>query len=335
MKYHDADYTERNRHIFCDEFDEWMPTDVLDIHVHILNPGICPSGTFDCAGEPLAKWDLQDFHTDMAEVFPGRNVSGLCFGWPNPTFNCAANNRYLAQATDRVRTWPLRLLSPHESPADVERDMEQGSFLGFKPYPDFVGGNLADVEINQMLPSWAMEIAQRHGSIVMLHIPRPGRIADPKNQEQLRRLCGNYPNVDIVLAHIGRAYWVKNVMGNLNGLRNLPNLYVDTTMVTHWEVIEHAMEQLRDGQLLYGSDAPLALRPGKSVEINNGYTYITPDPWPLSIHDVHRKLVFTSFLYEELRAIARAATRVGLGREYLAGVMGRNGRRLIEKRVGR
>jgi len=333
MRYRNEDFTLRNKRIFADEFDAWIPPKVLDIHMHIISSSAVPGGVFHCAGEDLPKWDFDDFGSDMPNVFPGREVSALCFGWPDPTFDLAANNAYLAAATDRRRTWPLRLLSPAESPADVERDIEQGRFLGFKPYPDFVGGNPADVEIDQMLPPWAMDIANRHGLLIMLHIPRPGRIADPLNQEQLRRLCGRYPQADIVLAHIGRAYWLANVRGNLDGLRDIPNLHVDTTMVTHWEVIEHAMERLRPDQLLFGSDAPLALRPGKSIEINNGYTYVTPDPWRLSIHDVHQKLDFTSFLYEELRAIARAASRLGLGPDYLHDVMWTNGMRLIEKRT--
>ena len=64
----------------------------------------------------------------------------------------------------------------------------------------------------------------------------------------------------------------------------------------------------------------LRVRPGKSVEINDQYTYVTPVPWELSISDDHKKLVFTSFVYEELRAIRKAVERLGLDRSFVEGL---------------
>src|SRR5581483_9959331 len=110
----------------------------------------------------------------------------------------------------------------------------------------------------------------------MLHIPRRARLADPLNQRQIVELCTRYPRARIVLAHIGRAYYYKNVVGHLDALRDLPNLYYDLAMVNHWEVMEYAFQKLDQHKILYGSDIPIALAPGKSVEINDQYTYVTP-----------------------------------------------------------
>jgi hypothetical protein len=68
------------------------------------------------------------------------------------------------------------------------------------------------------------------------------------------------------------------------------------------------------------------------VEINDQYTYVTPVPWDLSISDEHRKLIFTSFLYEELRAIRRAVERVGFSRDFVRGLFYENGIQLLSGR---
>jgi hypothetical protein len=185
------------------------------------------------------------------------------------------------------------------------------------------------VEIPEMLPAWAMEIIDQLGLIVMLHIPRRARLADPLNQQHLRALCQRFPRANIVLAHIGRAYYLQNVIGNLEPLQTCDNLYYDLAMLNNWEVLEYAFRVLDARKILYGTDIPLALAPGKSVEINDQYTYVTPVPWHLSISDDHGKIRFTSFAYEELRAIKKAVTRLRLGDDFVTGLFSENGLRLL------
>jgi glutamate-1-semialdehyde 2,1-aminomutase len=142
-------------------------------------------------------------------------------------------------------------------------------------------------------------------------------------------LCGRYPKARIVLAHIGRAYYLKNILEGLPPVKDLPNLYFDLAMLNHREVLEHLFREVDASRILYGTDTPIAIAPGKSVEINDQYTYVTPVPWDLSISDDHRKLVFTSFLYEELRAIRKAVERLSLSREWVRGLFYDNGARLL------
>ncbi len=112
-------------------------------------------------------------------------------------------------------------------------------------------------------------------------------------------------------------------------------MYVDLATLNNAEVLEHAFGTLDARRILFGTDAPLALAPGKAVEINDQYACVTPVPWTLSISDEHRKLVFTSFVYEELRAIRKAVERLGLGRDFVRGLFHENGMRLIERAATR
>ncbi len=322
---------ERNLRIWREELDGFVPERVLDFHAHVFDAATIGRGTpFECGGHGVRQYGFEDLSEDLAQVYPGRRTSAVCFGLPFPEYDRAANNRYVAEGCDRKRFFGLRLLDPAEDPADVRRDVIAGGFAGLKPYLTYV--RKADpnlVEIHEMLPPGVMQVADELGLIVMLHIPRKGRLADPLNQRQIVELCTAWPRAKIVLAHIGRAYYLKNVVGWLDRLKDLPNLYYDLAMLNHWEVMEYLFRTVPHDRVLYATDIPIALAPGKSVEINDQYTYITPVPWELSLCDTSGKLVFTSFLYEELRAVRKAVERLGLPREFVEALFHDNGMRLL------
>lgn len=325
---------DRNRKIFEEEFDAFLPSRILDFHVHFLNAGVIPSGgVYSCAGHPIERYELKDLERDLAELYPGRETAAVCFGFPEVAYDRDVNNTYLAEKCDRKRFFPFRLFDPvMDTPEGLRKELVEKRFLGIKPYPDYVRKtDINAVEIGEMLPAWAMEIVNELGLIVMLHIPRKGRLADALNQRQLAELCDRYPRAKIVMAHVGRAYFLKNVVGQLDALRELPNLYVDLAMLNHWEVLEHLFLHFPHNRIVYGTDIPIGLAPGKSVEINDQYTYVTPAPWALSISDDHGKLVFTSFLYEELRAIKKAVERLGLPPSFVEDLFWNNGMSLLQE----
>ncbi len=325
---------ERNRKIFEEEFETFLPGRILDFHVHVMNAGVAREGApLSCAGHPIGRYDLKDLEQDLREMYPGRETAAVCFGFPDVRYDRDANNSYLAEACDRRRFFPFRLFDPvQDTPETLKKELAYGHFLGIKPYPEYVRkADINTVEIPEMLPGWAMKMVNDMGLIVMLHIPRKGRLADALNQRQLVELCERYPKAKIVMAHVGRAYFIKNVVRQLDRLRELPNLYVDLAMLNHWEVLEYLFGHFPADRILYGTDIPIGLAPGKSVEINNGYTYVTPVPWALSISDDHGKIVFTSFLYEELRAIKKAVERLGLSRQFVEDLFWNNGVALLEQ----
>jgi len=324
---------ERNLRIWREEFEDFIPERVLDFHVHIWNRASLPDGkTFSCGGQEVGEYGFNDLRRDLAEVYPGRQVSAACFGLPFPEYNREENNRYVASNCDRKRLFALRLIDPAEDPAAVRKDVIEQGFVGFKPYPNYVRkADINLVEIHEMLPNGLMQVADELGLIVMLHIPRKARLADPLNQRQIVELCKAWPRARIILAHIGRSYYLKGITGQLDALKGLPNLYYDLAMLANADVLEYAFRTLPHERLLYGSDAPIALAPGHSVEINNQYTYVTPVPWELSISDNRGKLVFTSFLYEGLRAIKKAVSRVGLPRSFVEGLFHDHGLQLLRR----
>ncbi|HHN46787.1 MAG TPA: hypothetical protein ENN09_05025 [Planctomycetes bacterium] len=326
------DLIRRNRRIFHEELDGFLPPRILDFHVHIFPREALPEGeSYICGGHPIAQYTIGDYETNMAAVLPGRSVSAVIFGSPNPRYNTALNNRYVAECARDGRYTPFRLFDPlADTPESLSADVAAGLFRGIKPYLSFARReNPDDVRIPDMLPEWAVEIAAAHKLIIMLHVPRSLRLADPDNRKHVVDYAAKYPDASIVLAHVGRAYFLKNVTGSLDAFIGLPNVYIDLAMLNNWEVLEYTFRRFPSERILFASDIPIALAPGKSVEINDQYTYVTPVPWKLSISDEHGKLVFTSFLYEELRAIRKAVERLGLGNDFVRDVFFNNGMRLL------
>ena len=97
------------------------------------------------------------------------------------------------------------------------------------------------------------------------------------------------------------------------------------------EVSLYLFQHFNQQKILYATDLPIAACGGKSIEINNQYTYVTSQPWFLSISDDHGKLVFTSFVYEQIRAIRKAVERLELGQGFLEDLFFNNGNTIIQQ----
>lgn len=324
---------DENQRIFREELDDFLPAAIFDAHVHVAPPdGFHPGGSYNCGGVPITSYTYEELAADLEIAFPGRRVGALCFGFPDPQLDHARNNAHSGSSANRENFVSLRLLDPHrDDAASLQADIDRFGFLGLKPYPDYARPHdIPHAEIPEMLPDWAMAVAHERSLLVMLHIPRPGRLEDSLNRRQLRELCLRWPRAKIILAHAGRAYYLRGITGLLEGLRDLPNLYFDLAMVQHWEVLAYLFRQVPLEKILFGSDIPIALAQGKAVEINHQYTYVTPRPWALSLCDERKKLRFTSFLNEELRAIRQAATATGLSRTAVEALFHGNARQLTE-----
>ena len=324
---------ERNRKIFEEELRDFLPDRILDFHVHVFSGADLPPGieyAIDAGGNRIREYTVEELARDYDALFPGRSCKAVCFGVPFPHLPTDANNAYVAGACDGKRFFPLRLLRPEENPDDVERDVLENGFYGFKPYRDYAGKtDPEETEILDFLPEKHVEIADRHGLVIMLHIPKKARLADPSNQEQVAHLCTTYPRAKIVLAHAGRAYYLRGITGNLDRLRKLKNCYFDIAMVQNPEVLEYLFRTIESRRILFGTDIPIALAAGKAVEINDQYTYVTPIPWHLSISDDHEKLVFTSFAYEEIRAVRKAVARIREKESFVEDIFHRSGHNLL------
>jgi len=69
----------------------------------------------------------------------------------------------------------------------LERRIKAGGFIGAKSYLSVAPAYLPtrEIRILDFFPPQHLEVLDRHGWIVMLHIPRDGRLKDPVNLGQM------------------------------------------------------------------------------------------------------------------------------------------------------
>ena len=321
---HDITLTESDRQLYEDEFKAWVPRDVLDAHVHVF-----PREAFPPDHEFEPKSCYRKFgcrHTveqcrDIARILlPDSRFSMLTFGTPDLEADREASARYSGGIADNERVFSLALVAPDDTVPELRRRIKDYGLLGYKPYRNLVRGKDAEtVSIPDMLPREQMELADELGLVITLHIPRSRRLADPDNQREMVDLARRFPNARIIFAHIGRAYFMKNVVGYLDGVAACPNAYLDMAMVNHPGVLEYMFNHFPRERLLFGSDAPISWLRGKSVEVNDQYAYLMGEDYRIgtTMYDSDHVVDFTFFFYEMLRGIKSAADKSGLDREEL------------------
>jgi glutamate-1-semialdehyde 2,1-aminomutase len=308
-----------DRNLFERELNDFLPRRIFDAHAHLFDAGCFVPGAElppkSCYRRFGGAFTLEQYQGWSADWLPERTLFLNSFGHPSADTDRVRSAAYTGAISDNRRTFGMLLVAPRDPVAAIEALIREHALIGYKPYLNYVDWKpAAEVTIDDMLPAAQLELAERLGLVVTLHIPRAGRLADPVNQAQMTALCRRYPNTTFIFAHIGRAYFLNNVIGRLDGLAACPNAFLDTAMVNHEGVLEYALRHFPRERILFGSDAPIALLRGKSVEINDQYAYLMGEDYMIgtAIVDTAHAVAFTTFFYEQLRGIRLAAARAGL-----------------------
>lgn len=325
------DYDDYDRKIYENELKDFLPKKIFDAHVHLFDTTCMPVGyefpKKSCFQKFGCKFMNENWQAYMGKLLPGHDIYMNSFGHPELGFDLSNSATYTGKISDNERNFGMALVSPKDQIEEIKKRMLDNQLVGYKPYLNFVDWKDKNaVMISDMLPAEQMEYADAKGLAITLHIPRLQRLGDPLNQKQMVELCHHYPNAKIIFAHIGRAYYLKNIIGNLDGIAACPNAYIDTAMVNHEDVLSYAFDNFPRERILFGSDAPIALLKGKSVEINNQYAYLMAEDYQIgtAIYDTGNVVLFTSFYYEQLRGIKQAAERTGLSRAEIEGIFFNN-----------
>ena len=158
--------------------------------------------------------------------------------------------------------------------------------------------------------------------VAMLHIPRNGRLKDPVNLAQIEELKHEFPNVRLIIAHIGRAYTRGDVGNAFETLDKLPDLMYDFSAncceYSITEVIRHAGPK----HVMFGTDMPILRMRTHRIEENGTYINLRE----VSAEEA-KKITF--FAYEELLAFKRASKTLNLTRQDIEDIMYNNAANMI------
>jgi predicted TIM-barrel fold metal-dependent hydrolase len=329
--------TEFDKRFFQDNIASRLPSRILDVHAHINLPEHVekvPEERF------LSDWALECGHTlpyDDAyaiarELYPDVGYAMVGLPWPIREADLAGNNEYLAILVSQGRLAAFMGVRPEWDSEEVERQLTEGNFVGFKPYPDMVTGvKGADVGIFEFFPHEQWRILDRHRKVVMLHLPRKERLADDDNVRELLDARQRYPNVTIIIAHFGRSFCPFYLEEGLRRLGDVAGFYFDTAAVINPTVYNVAFNGIPSERILYGSDMPILFWHGRREWTERTYHNLCREDysWNTDRRPPEEEASYTLFLYEQMRAILDAIDRHALDERQKQGIFVENAQRAL------
>lgn len=314
-----------------------MPRKIIDCHVHVGLPEHC--GPISPA-RLKANWALEvgvaqsweDLRRNYRTLFPDREVSVLAFGGVFKETDVDANNSYILAGTREAANNALGLLvtRPEWEPERIKEGMAAG-FAGIKPYPDLAQCDQEKAGIFDFLPKRHLKALDELGGILMLHLPRADRLANPDNVKELLNIADEYQRIKMIVAHIGRSFCLPTARRGLPHFANSTSIYFDTSANLNSDVFQYALETIGPDRLLFGSDLPVTMMRGVREHVGDRYINYTDAAysWNVNRKSPEEEANYTYFLYEELRAIIRAVDASGLGADAVDKIMFWNSAKIL------
>ena len=307
---------ETDHQIWAEELDDFVPARLFDTHTHIhdwrpdsrhvQSHSAPPPGAW--AQYPLSTWDM--LNAADALLLPGRKVHRISFG--NPMQDCPVDqaNAFLAgQVAADPDSAGIMLVRPDLSAEDVLETLNAHKLLGLKPYRTHsVTGDAVECSITDFLPEHQIEVADRRGLIVVLHLSKSKAIADPDNLADLERLTSKFPNVKWILAHCARSYYDGPLLKARARLSQLPNLWYDISSICDSDAMDVLLSIAGPNRVMYGSDdLPVGVTRGKYITFGFAWTELNESNHRFKLPHCNPDMTFVR--YESLRCLRRACRR--------------------------
>ncbi|MBQ8732646.1 MAG: amidohydrolase family protein [Oscillospiraceae bacterium] len=303
--------TEHDRSFFAEQIDSRLPQKIWDIHQHISlekNIGDIPPEMYaaDWAIQCGAAMTAEEYRRFSADIYPGREVHSTAFGAVIKGGNHAGHNQYIASLVrDKKLDAGFMILDPSVSAEETARIYDEGGFSGYKPYADMVAcAKAADITFPEFMPDAHMKVLNDRKGILMLHVPRAGRLPDDRNIRELKELRQKFPDITIIIAHMGRSYCPAHFLEAMEKLGSDVNAFhYDFAAVLNPAVIEAALEHLNHDQIHYGTDLPVFWWHGRRQWTETSYRNLARENFPWNQHVEGKEVEegYTLFLYEQLK----------------------------------
>jgi predicted TIM-barrel fold metal-dependent hydrolase len=343
--------TARNERTLVDErfyaqrLENFLPRRIIDIHAHIWRTADYPKQrapelrSVTWPARVAADCTIESLQATYASLLPGKSVTPLIFPNQPDRGNLARINRYVAACSRRAHVPALVWSDPAWDARELERQVRTGGFAGAKSYLGMVPPHIPTKEIRifDFFPPHQLEVHDRHGWVVMLHIPRDGRLKDPVNLAQMLEIEKAYPRAKIIIAHVGRAYCDGDVGNAFEVLAPTRRLLFDFSANTNARVFEQLIRCVGPKRILFGSDMPITRMRMRRVMRDGHYVNLVPKglygdvSGDKNMGEVEGAAAarLTTFLYEELDAFRRAALRTCLTAADIRGVFHDNAARIL------
>ena len=324
---------------------DFVPGRIIDIHAHVWTaqqaaPAEDPPARTVTWPRRVAAWNtIEDLLETYLLMLPGKSVTPLIFSNPTVATDVHSLNAYTAEAAARKRLPALLLARPEWSAGELEGKILAGGFCGVKVYLSYAPAGIrpADIRIFDFLPRHQLQALDRRGLLVMLHIPRPGRLRDPANLADLLEIERSFGGVRLVVAHVGRAYCIEDVGDAFDVLAETHKMCFDISANTNEEVFRRLIAAVGAERILFGTDMPISRMRLRRICEGGRYVNLVPRGLYGDVSgDRNMREIdgpeaerLTFFMYEQIDAFRRAAQAEGLTHTDVENVFYGNSRRLL------
>ena len=315
------EYRACDRELYDRELKNFLPDKMFDAHVHISTASLPKYGAANGGStwtEHICKeMGVSDFLEINREMLPNQKMEALIFGLCNSAID--ETNAYVIKSNKNYG-FPMLYRSDYaEDPDGIEERVKAGGFIGLKPYlancPPYIPAN--EIRIFDFLPHAQLEVANKNGWIVMLHIPRNKRLGDPVNIAQIMEIEEKYPNIKLIVAHVGRAYTEADFGNAFKILKNTKNMMFDFTANLFTPAITEGIKTVGVDRFLYGTDLPIAVMRMYRIVENGDYFNVVPKGYygevtgqPHMREEENDKI--SLMMYEQLLAFKRSVAELHL-----------------------
>ena len=341
--YYVWDYTDVDRAFWAEHLEAWLPERLIDAHVHVSRSADRKRRLSDAerrrfwVSEAADDMDAPTADRSIATCYPGRSVSIVAMGHPELSFDIEAANEYVA-AECVSRGWHgLALLRPEWTADQAAAELAKPGVIGFKPYYSMLPSDkdprdgLIESSIFDFLPHHILELLDDRRAWLTLHPPKKDRLPHPDNIREIKEIRRRYPNIVLVVAHLGRCYTEPHAAEGLPAFADDPGLYFDNSAVLNPAVHRIALQRLGPDRILYGTDNPVFYMRGRRQW--KGREYINRTSYPFHFNKEREapeiEAHYTLYMYEALLAFKNACEEQGIRREQIEAVFYGNAARLI------
>ena len=320
--------------VYNKELKEFLPDNIVDAHAHIWR---VEDDEFDRSKFPQ-KWTnrvagecpIEDLLQTYEDFFPGKKVIPVIFG--NSSKRYTQHNAYVKSVKEKYG-FPTMYWTHYDMSAEfLEKEILEGGYNGLKPYLNCckAGVKPSDANIFDFLPHHHLEVANRLGLNVILHVSKDDRFRNKDNVSELLEIEEKYPNVKLTVAHIGRAYAMEDLGTALEDLKNTKNMTFDFSANTNADVIRKTIETFGVKRVLFGTDLPIAKMRMKRIVENGVYINVIPKGIYGDVsNDIHMREVdddseISNFTYEIVRGFKKASKDLSLSRNDVEDIMCNN-----------
>ena len=344
------------REIYANEIRFFLPQKIIDFHTHVcLEEHVQESHAKYKEGQDPTYYNnyegwlypltIEKLLETNKTIYAGKEVMVLCLPLPFHLFDAKSMNQYIRDCIKKQNVFGLAA-PVYNRTQDLDELIEWGGFRGFKTFCDLPNKTYGDNSINlgDLAKSEMMEVADKRSLIVVIHLPKSKRIADPENIKEIRKLATKYPDANIILAHMGRSFCPEVLQVGLKRLGKLDNVFLDTSGVTEEEVFRFGMEEWGIDKVTFGTDSPIsflrAKRPclrdkfhlqksGMSLwYVKENVPWITPEERKAYEKEADQIILYA---YNQILGIKKAAMKLGLGRRDVEKIFFRNAEKLLAR----